>query len=173
MKLPNSPIAQNKHQEAGFRRLLPDRGTLTIWPVGKLRRESRKMIFPREVWKSDEDITLVEQMLDLFAEESVIVTDELSNTVYFSPVAEKVFQDRGEAIVNRAAYSLLGFDRFENQPKPLVGALLGKGEPWRGAVILPGQTNAVFCEASAIKRGDEFVCGIIRLGTPSEVRQAS
>lgn len=106
---------------------------------------------------------MIEQVLDLFGGDPVLLTDELTNSVFFNEKAEKLYHESGDAIVNRAAYSLLGFESFEGVPQSLVDALMGKRDAWRGFVKVPGQKCTVcFCEASALVREEELICGLIR-----------
>jgi hypothetical protein len=121
--------------------------------------------FPSENWPIQEDRHLVEDFVAAFPDQALVLTDKLTNSVWFSPAAEELLGDRALALVNRVAFSLLGFDDRERQPTRLVDALLGEAEPWRGVVHLPCETGKrlAFVEASAIRKADELVCGIIRL----------
>ncbi len=129
------------------------------------------MELPHQLWKEDEDRALVFQTVELFHDAALILTDGLANSVFVNEEAAGLFRERGEALVNRAAYSLLGFGTSEKLPAPLESALLAQGPPWRGIVRLgtvehPGNPTTALCEASAINRRGTLVCGILRL-TPS------
>jgi hypothetical protein len=129
------------------------------------------MELPQQLWQEDEDCALVLQTVELFHNAALILTDGLTNSVFVSKAAEGLFGERGEALVNRAAYSLLGFGTSEKLPAPMESALLAQGPPWRGIVRLgmvenPDNPATAFCEASAIIRRDKLVCGILRL-TPA------
>ncbi len=120
--------------------------------------------FPKSLWQDPNDLTLVEQMTEFLADVPMILTDRLANSVFFNPAAERLFDQDGEAIVNRAAFSLLGFGTTGKTPPGLTEALLGKKAPWRGAVQIESTDKQppVFCEASAIMRDNCFICGVLR-----------
>lgn len=105
----------------------------------------------------------------MFVDTPVVLTDKLTNSLWFSDPAEELFGERAEALVNRVAFSLLGFEDREKQPTRLVDALLGEADPWRGVVHLqvPGGTRLTFVEASAISRDGTFIAGILRF-SPQE-----
>jgi len=129
------------------------------------------MELPHQLWQEDEDRALVFQTVDLFDDTALVLTDALTNSVYLNEAAAGLLRERGEALVNRAAYSLLGFGTSEKLPAPLESALLAQGPPWRGIVRLgtvehPDSPTTAFCEASAINRRGSLVCGILRL-TPA------
>ncbi|MDK2971308.1 MAG: hypothetical protein PWP23_1063 [Candidatus Sumerlaeota bacterium] len=125
------------------------------------------MEFPAELWKSDEELTAVRQVVDLFSASPLFLTDSLTNTVYFSPMAEELLGEQGEAIVNRAACSLLGFGRGTPVPPALNAALLGEGPAWKALVRLENGCS-VACEASAIRGPNGLICGMVRLFEPVE-----
>ena len=112
------------------------------------------MRIPDELWPDVRDRELVGQTVDLFASVPLVLTDQLSNSVWFNGAAESLFGDRAEAIVNRAAWSLLGFGFAAAAPDRLMDALLGGGGPWKGMVRPEGNPAArpEFCEASALVR---------------------
>jgi hypothetical protein len=119
---------------------------------------------PDELWSDARDRELVGQTTELFAAVPLVLTDRLSNSVWFNAPAEALFRDRAEAIVNRAAWSLLGFGFAAAAPDRLMAALLGEGPPWKGMVRPEGNPAArpEFCEASALVREGRLVCGILR-----------
>jgi len=120
------------------------------------------MEFPEELWKTEQEKQLIFQALDLFEHQPVIITDQLANSVFLNKKAEELYGQRGEAIVNRAVFSLLGFDSFEGMPQKLVDGLSGNGEVWRGFVKHPTEQNKIcFAEASAIVH-ENLKCGMIR-----------
>lgn len=123
------------------------------------------MEFPQQLWEEETESTVVmiRQVLDLFESDPVILTDVLTNSIFFNPLAEELFGEAGEALVNRATYSLLGFEQFNGVPKALADALLGEADCWRGYVRLPHTGDAVYyCEASAIKTSNKHLAGVIR-----------
>ncbi|MCC5876792.1 MAG: hypothetical protein JJU11_11285 [Candidatus Sumerlaeia bacterium] len=127
------------------------------------------MRFPDDIWPDPTDRQLVDDLVSMFVDTPIILTDKLTNSLWFSDPAEELFGERAEAIVNRVAYSLLGFEDREKQPVRLVSALLGEDDPWRGVVHLPVAegTRLAFVEASAICRDGVFVCGVLRF-SPQE-----
>ena len=136
------------------------------------------MDLPFNLWSDDADRELVSQTVELFSDTPLVLTDRLTNSVFVNGPAAVLLGDRGEALVNRAAYSLLGFGAADKLPEPIEKALLGDGPPWRGLVRpavegIPAESvNPLFCEASAINRHGVLVCGILRL-TPSVGSMAS
>ena len=135
------------------------------------------MDLPTNLWSDDAARELVSQTVELFRDSPLILTDRLTNSVYVNEPAAALLGDRGEALVNRTAFSLLGLGVSEKMPEPLEKALLGDGPPWRGIVRLckvdnPDESPHIFCEASAINRHGSHVCGILRL-TPSAAPVAS
>ncbi|MCB2154110.1 hypothetical protein KQI84_04440 [bacterium] len=123
------------------------------------------MEFPRDLWPGEDDCRLVEQAIELFESMPVVLTDELANSVFFNERAEKLFGGTGEGLVNRAACSLLGYDRGEKAPGLLAEALLAKSGPFRTVVRLPvgvDDPQPVFVEASAVVNGSRLVCGVLR-----------
>jgi PAS domain-containing protein len=130
---------------------------------------------PTGLWSDPEDLRLIDQALGLFPSEPVLLTDRLTNTVYLNPEAERLLGERGEGLVNRVAFSLLGIEKGGRQAAAVADALLGKGHAWRGVVYPEGREDRkpVFCEASAIKRAGRLVCGILRLGaSPQQTHKA-
>lgn len=126
------------------------------------------MRFPNHLWPDQQDDDLVRQAVQLFESVPLVLTDELTNSIYFNAPAERLFGDSGEALVNRAGYSLLGYDDGGHAPEGLAEALLGKSGPFRTVVRLPGaggQTQPVFVEASAIMHGPRHLCGVVRFST--------
>ncbi|MDX2177225.1 MAG: hypothetical protein SF028_12230 [Candidatus Sumerlaeia bacterium] len=119
------------------------------------------MEFPAHLWDDPADRELARGAADLFADAPLVLTDRLANSVFLSPAAERLLGDRAPALVNRACYSLLGFDSGERPPDALATALLGEREPWKAMVLLAGRGCHV--EASAIRRGARLVCGVLRL----------
>lgn len=107
---------------------------------------------------------MVAETADLFASVPLVLTDALTNSVWFNDEAERLFRDRAEAIVNRAAWSLLGFGFAAAAPDRLTAALLGQSGPWKGMVRPSGDPAArpEFCEASSLCRDGRLVCGILR-----------
>lgn len=108
---------------------------------------------------------MIQGALDLFADQPLILTDRLANSIYFNPGAEALFAERGEALVNRVLFSLLGLGERSTVPPRLVEALDGSGAPWKG-VVQPPDVNgecAMLCEVSAIGQGEAFLCGMVRL----------
>ncbi|MGF1574212.1 MAG: PAS domain-containing protein [Sumerlaeia bacterium] len=133
------------------------------------------MEFPQQLWEdeSQSTVVMIRQVLDLFEQDPVILTDVLTNSVYFNEHAEGLFGESGEALVNRATYSLLGFENHTGVPSTLADALLGKAEAWRGYVKLPGKNGSVFyCEASALKTSDKHIAGVIRFDANKVVTEA-
>ncbi len=135
------------------------------------------MDFPSILWNDPADRELVSQTVELFHDTPLILTDRLTNSVFVNEAAATLFGDRGEALVNRTAYSLLGFGASEKLPEPLEHALLGDSPPWRGIVRISRVDGGAlmpqaFCEASAVSRAGNLVCGILRL-TPSAPPVAS
>lgn len=124
------------------------------------------MRFPSELWEDARDAALALATAEGLAAMPLVLTDRLTNAVFFNEEAEAVFGDRAEALVNRTTLSLLGFSKIEGMPAPLVDALLAKGEPWRGVAVLDvsPKPEARFVEASAVHRGDRLVCGLLRIG---------
>ena len=126
------------------------------------------MQFPDQLWPDSEDRELVRQAVQLFESIPLILTDELTNTAYFNGRAEELFGEPGEAVVNRTAYSVLGYGDGGHAPEGLAAALLGKSGPFRSIMrIAPGggEPQPVFFEASAIARGTKLVCGLLRFST--------
>lgn len=123
------------------------------------------MDFPNELWDDDRDRALARQLADLFVEAPLVLTDRLTNSIYLNTAAEDLLGQRAAAIVNRAAYSLLGFGAAESAPATLADALLGRADSWRSVVHLfaDDELGQAVCEASAIMRGGQFVCGVLRL----------
>jgi len=129
------------------------------------------MDLPISLWNDETERDLVAQTVDLFHDSPLILTDRLTNSVFVNEQAAALLGDRGEALVNRTAYSLMGFGMADQLPQPLEQALMGDGPPWRGIVRLSDVESGkavshAFCEASAIHRNGSLVCGILRL-TPS------
>lgn len=120
------------------------------------------MNFPAELWSDEQDRRVVLQAVELLVAIPLVLTDKLTNSVYFNAPAEELFCDSGEAIVNRAAFSLLGFGSHEKMPPGLPKALLGECDPWRGIVHPDGGSGPIFCEASTARRQGRFLCGILR-----------
>lgn len=118
------------------------------------------MRFPEELFTAEER-PLVTGVLDLFRQRPLVLTDRLTNSIYLNPPAEELFGLDGESIVNRAAYSLLGFGESDKLPLPVADALLGDTDAWRSLVTPPGG-HPVFCEASCVRIGDAFVAGLLR-----------
>jgi len=106
---------------------------------------------------------MVRAMADLFDDQPLVLTDRLLNTIYFSPAAEELFRDRGEAIVNRALFSILGLDDRNHIPPRMVEALSGKAGPWKAVMNLPGRPAPWVCEASCVRDGEMLLCGVVRL----------
>jgi hypothetical protein len=124
------------------------------------------MDFPTDLWTEEADRRLLDDLLGLFEGEPVVLVDRLLNSVHFNAAAEGLFAARGEAIVNRSAFSLLGLGEREQAPESLVAALLGEGAPWRGGVRAIGEDAGgapAFCEATAIVRDGHHVAGVLRL----------
>jgi len=121
--------------------------------------------FPHEIWTDEEKRAAVRGAVDLFADRALLVTDELANTVYLSPEAEKVFGDRAEALVNRLSFSLLGFGNRSEVPKAMVEAINGEGPPWKGLVNVGGgePPNWYLAEMSSAGKGKQFIAGFILL----------
>lgn len=126
------------------------------------------MQFPDSLWTNPEDREIVRRIVDLFDDSPLVLTDRLTNSVYFNAAGEALFSDRGESIVNRAAYSLLGFEAETAIPAALSRALLGEGDAWKGAVHPEGHDAKMLCEASAVRRDDRLLCGVIRFPRASE-----
>ncbi|MCC6545963.1 hypothetical protein IT570_02255 [Candidatus Sumerlaeota bacterium] len=122
------------------------------------------MRFPVELWETDLECQIIRQFLDAFAGHPVMLTDKLANTVFFTPEAEELLADRGEAIVNRLSFSLMGFGSKDRVPPGLTAALLGESVPWRGVVNLSSDDSPRlrFAEASAIRSPGRFLCGVVR-----------
>lgn len=129
------------------------------------------MDFPGQLWTDERDRQAVRDVVELFVAEPIILTDHLTNSVYFSAPAEALFGDRAEAIVNRTAASLLGFGRTGPVPPALTAALLGEALPWKALVRLDGGQD-VACEASALHRDQHLVCGLLRFFRPQSREQA-
>lgn len=123
------------------------------------------MDFPDVLWDDDRDRALARQLVVLFADVPLVLTDRLTNSIYLNEAAEALLDQRAEAVVNRAAYSLLGYGASEAAPPALADALLGAGQPWRSVVRVyaDDELGQAVCEASAVRRGEEFVCGVLRL----------
>ncbi|MEQ8821062.1 MAG: hypothetical protein RLY93_12535 [Sumerlaeia bacterium] len=130
------------------------------------------MRFPSELWACGEQARMASSLAELMAAEPLILTDRLTNSIYFNPPAEALFGATGEELVNRVTFSLLGMDGGAQPPPPaMVAALLGEAGPWKALLHLPAEGGArtVICEASAVKdRTGELICGVIRL-SPKEV----
>ncbi len=123
------------------------------------------MLFPADLWNDPADREIVGRTVDLFESTPLLLTDRLTNSVFFNDPAEALYGEAAEAIVNRAAWSLLGFDFSSAAPTALEAALLGSGDPWKGIVRLPDGAPR-FCEASAVVRDGRLVCGMIRFAAP-------
>lgn len=129
------------------------------------------MRFPAELWPDPRDRQLAEELGEAFSHLPIVLTDNLTNSVWLTGRAEELLGERAEALVNRVSYSLLGFGEREKQPQGVVDALLGKGGPWKGVVHLPradGPSRLVFVEASAVVREGRFVCGVLRFAPQEE-----
>ncbi|MEO8377899.1 MAG: hypothetical protein ABI579_09540 [Candidatus Sumerlaeota bacterium] len=123
------------------------------------------MRFPGELWETETDRQVILQFVDAFAGHPLVLTDKLANTIFFNAEAEALYADRGEAIVNRLSFSLLGYGgKKDKVPSGLTPALLGEGVPWRGIVNLSeSETPKLhFVEASAIRAPGRLLCGVIR-----------
>ena len=123
------------------------------------------MDFPDVLWDDERDRALARQLVVLFADVPLVLTDRLTNSIYLNEAAEALLGQRAEAVVNRAAYSLLGYGASEAAPAALADALLGRGESWRSVVRVyaDDELGQAVCEASAVQRGGVFVCGVLRL----------
>ena len=128
------------------------------------------MDLPNELWDHDADRALAHQLVELFVDVPVVLTDRLTNSIYLNEAAERLLGQRAEAVVNRAAFSLLGFGSGESTPQGLVDALLGQAPSWRSVVRLFADESLghAVCEASAVCRGEHHVCGVLRF-TPVAV----
>lgn len=128
------------------------------------------MRFPTELWNDPADCALAKQLADAFAAVPLMLTDKLTNTIFVNEAAEALYGERAEAIINRVAASLLGFGEKANHPDRLVAALLGEAAPWKGAVRVDAvpAPRLVYVEASAVRRGDRLVCGVVRLVPQAE-----
>ena len=126
--------------------------------------------FPTELWNDPADCALAEQLAQAFDAGPLLLTDKLTNTIFVNEAAEALYGERAEAIVNRVAASLLGFGEKANHPDRLVAALLGEAAPWKGAVRVEAVAGArlVYVEASAVRRGEQLVCGVVRLVPQAE-----
>lgn len=126
------------------------------------------MRFPTELWDDPADAALAAGAVDALARDPLIVTDRLTNAVYFNEAAEAAFGDRAESLVNRTTLSLLGYSRAEGLPQGLIDALLARCGPWRGMAAIdaaPG-SGPRLVEASAVQRGGRLVCGLLRFVGP-------
>jgi hypothetical protein len=122
---------------------------------------------PLESWPGEQERALVTGLLAALAGRPVALTDGLANTLWFSPEAESLFGERAEAIVNRVAFSLLGFGKNDRLPPGLKEALLGEGPAWRGIVKPEGRGEQTFLEASCIQQNGRLLCGVLRFGNGS------
>jgi hypothetical protein len=120
-----------------------------------------------ELWEDPRDRQLAADTVAAFGADALVLTDSLGNSIHLTDAACRLFGDRAEALVNRQAYSLLGFGEAARMPKALGEALLG-GETWRGTAPVGGRRAAV--EASAVRRDGRLLFGILRI---SELRSAS
>lgn len=122
------------------------------------------MDFPGELWDHEDERALARQLSELFVDVPLVLTDRLTNSIYLNAAAEEMLGQRAEAVVNRAAYSLLGFGVAESAPPALTEALLGRADSWRSVVRLfaDDPMGQAVCEASAVSRGGDFVCGVLR-----------
>jgi hypothetical protein len=130
--------------------------------------------FPAELWENEQEREMAHALAQAFSQQPLILTDRLANTVYFTPSAEALFHDRGEAIVNRLLFSLLGYGERTCIPTGLKEALLGEARPWRGVVHLGTGTDdphTRVAEASAVMNGERFVCGVLRLAAERTGKQ--
>lgn len=126
------------------------------------------MDFPYQLWQDPDDQRLVRDAIALFTGQPLIVTDEIANSVYLNAEAENLYQESAGALVNRLSFSLLGFGNRAGAPPALVNALLGDGPSWSGAVDLSGENEPPrwhFVQASAVKRSERFVSGLVRLSS--------
>ncbi len=123
------------------------------------------MRFPSEIWDDPADAGLALGAVEVLSGEALIVTDRLTNAVFINEAAESILGDRAESLVNRTTLSLLGYAKPEGLPQGLVNALLAQTGPWRGVANLDAAGGAVPCvvEASAVRRGDRLVCGVLRI----------
>lgn len=121
--------------------------------------------FPEELWPDEAQRRAVQEMILAFGHEPLIITDRLANVVYASEAAERLLGDRAEALVNRVAFSLMGFDQPRMIPAGLQPALLAEGKPWYGLVGFYGiaEPGLRRVDASAIKQGGQFVAGVVRI----------
>jgi hypothetical protein len=128
--------------------------------------------FPSSLWSAESDRLMAQELVGAFQNEPIILTDELANVVYVNPMAEKLFDENAEALVNRLVFSLLGFGKKGMIPKTLEKALLGEEVPWRGVVDLADAppTKYFFAHGSAIQAGKHFICGVIRLSAEEASR---
>ena len=122
------------------------------------------MQIPQELWSDKDERRLVTDAAKLFEDLPIVLTDNLANSIWMNERAEELFGDSAEALVNRAAFSLLGFGSAGEAPDALAEALLGKRGPWKAFVNVETAVGpkALFCEASAICRGEDLICGILR-----------
>lgn len=120
--------------------------------------------FPEELWQSEIEKQLAGDVAEAFGHHPVVLTDQLTNSVYLTPPAEELLCDSAEALVNRLSLSLLGFGRRETIPRGVTEALQGQSEPWRGVVNLGDQDNPrwYFVHASAVLHEGKLVCGVLR-----------
>lgn len=122
------------------------------------------MDFPESLFPNPAHRELILGALALFEDQPLFLTDRLANTIYFNGPAEGLFAERGEAIVNRAVFSLLGMGDHTAHPPALVEALEGNGPPWKAVAQLPLEPPCIcVCEASAIRDADTHLCGMVRL----------
>lgn len=125
------------------------------------------MELPGELWEDPRDRQLAADTVATFGAEAMILTDALGNSIHLTDEACRLFGDRADALVNRQAFSLLGFGEAARMPKALGAALLG-GETWRGTAPIAGGKRAAV-EASAAKRDGRLLFGILRI---TELRPA-
>ncbi len=132
------------------------------------------MNLPKELWPDSHNLMMIEDLIMMFDDKPLILTDELANSVYLNEHAEILLGDRAEALVNRLSFSLLGFGKAARVPESLANALAGEAAPWRGVVNLsadPTKSKYHFAEISAIKSPEKTLCGVIRLSAEESVKR--
>ena len=123
------------------------------------------MQFPAELFDDPRHRQAVSDFIEAFAERPMLLTDKLCNTIYINDAAETLFAARAEEIVNRLAFSLMGYSHLMRTPPRMTEALLAQGDPWRGVVPLePGPPIGWhFAEVSSITIDGALVCGVVIL----------
>lgn len=127
--------------------------------------------FPAELFVDERQRQAVLDFVEAFAHRPLLLTDRLCNSIYINPAAEDLFAARAEEIVNRLAFSLMGYSHLVRTPPRMTEALLAQGDPWRGVVPLE-QGPPIgwhFAEVSCISMDGTLVCGVVILDSKRQL----